>query len=156
MAIEKVRKHLEQFGRAADILEFESSSATVELAAKLLNVDPAEIGKTLSFRDGDSALLVVASGDAKVDNAKFKNTFGFKARMLNAEEVLNFTGHEVGGVCPFGIEKPIKIYLDASIQRFDFIYPGCGSHNAMIKLSIKEMWEYANALDWVDVCKLPT
>lgn len=156
MAIEKVRKHLEQFGKATDILEFESSSATVDLAAKLLNVEPAEIAKTLSFRDGDSALLVVASGDAKVDNAKFKNTFGFKARMLNADEVLAFTGHEVGGVCPFGIEKPLKIYLDASIKRFDFIYPGCGSPNAMIKLSIKEMWEYANALDWVDVCKLPT
>lgn len=155
MAIDLVRKYLQKFGKADDIMEFESSSATVELAAKALGCEPAEIAKTLTFRNGEDALLVVVSGDAKIDNAKFKNTFGVKAKMLSPDEVLKFTGHEVGGVCPFGLVHPLKVVLDESLRRFDHIYPGCGSDNSMIKLSLDEMERFSGAEEWVDVCKLP-
>ena len=156
MAIELVRHYLQKFGKADDIMEFEASSATVALAAEALGCEQAEIAKTLTFRDGESALLVVVSGDAKIDNAKFKNTFGVKAKMLSPEEVLKFTGHEVGGVCPFGLVHPLRVVLDESLKRFDHIYPGCGSDNSMIKLSLAEMEQISGASGWVDVCKLPT
>lgn len=154
MAIEHVREHLRKWHRENDIMEFEVSSATVELAAKAVGVEPAKIAKTLTLRDGDSAMLIVVAGDAKIDNIKFKNTFGFKARMLTAEEVLTYTGHAVGGVCPFGIERPIKIMLDTSLKRFDFVYPACGSSQSAIKVTTDEMAEYSSAHGWVDVCKL--
>lgn len=155
MAIELVRDYLRKFGKADDIMELEASSATVELAAIALGCEPAEIAKTLTFRDGESALLVVVSGDAKIDNAKFKNTFGIKAKMLTPEEVLKFTGHEVGGVCPFGLVHPLRVVLDESLKRFEHVYPGCGSDNSMIKLSLTEMAHLSGASEWVDVCKLP-
>lgn len=154
MAIEHVREHLKKWHRENDIMEFEVSSATVELAAKAVGVEPAKIAKTLTLRDGESAMLIVVAGDAKIDNIKFKNTFGFKARMLTADEVLTYTGHAVGGVCPFGIERPIKIMLDASLKRFDFVYPACGNSQSAIKVTTDEMAEYSNAHGWVDVCKL--
>lgn len=154
MGIEHVKAHLKRWNRESDIMEFEVSSATVELAAKAVGVEPARIAKTLSLRDGESAMLIVVAGDAKIDNVKFKNTFGFKARMLTADEVLKYTGHAVGGVCPFAIEHPMKILLDASLKRFDFVYPACGNSQSAIKVTLDEMALYSNAHGWVDVCKL--
>jgi len=154
MAIEVVRKYFKKYGREKDILEHEVSSATVELAAIALNVIPARIAKTLSFKKDNGCLLVVTAGDARIDNQKFKQEFGIKANMLSPEEVLSLTGHAVGGVCPFGIEnKDVKIYLDISLKRFDTIFPACGSSNSAIGLNCKELYRYAQALKWVDVCK---
>lgn len=153
MAIERVREHLKKWGRDTDILEFDTSSATVELAAKALNVEPARIAKTISFRDGEKALLVVAAGDARTDNGKFKAEFGFKARMLSPDEVLEHTGHAVGGVCPFGLKKDIPVYLDISLKRFETVYPACGSSNSAIKVNCQELEEYSQSMKWVDVCK---
>lgn len=153
MAIELVRNYFEQFGIADQILEFEASSATVELAAQALNVEPGRIAKTLSFKKEENCILVVAAGDAKIDNAKFKATFGVKAKMLTPDEVLDQVGHAVGGVCPFGIPENVAVYLDESLKRFETIYPACGSSNSAIKLTCEELYTYANAGDWVDVCK---
>ena len=154
MAIEVVRKYFKKYGREKDILEHEVSSATVELAAIALNVIPARIAKTLSFKNDNGCLLVVTAGDARIDNQKFKQEFGIKANMLSPEEVLSLTGHAVGGVCPFGIEnKDVKIYLDISLKRFDTIFPACGSSNSAIELNCKELYRYAQGLKWVDVCK---
>ncbi|MDR3564955.1 MAG: YbaK/EbsC family protein [Negativicutes bacterium] len=156
MAIEVVRKYFKKYGRDKDILEHEVSSATVELAALALDVIPARIAKTLSFKnDKDSGcLLVVTAGDARIDNQKFKQEFGIKAKMLSPDEVLALTGHAVGGVCPFGIEnKDVEIYLDISLKRFDTIFPACGSSNSAIELNCKELYRYSKGLKWVDVCK---
>ncbi len=153
MAIEKVREHLNRWNRDKNILEFEVSSATVELAAKALNVEPARIAKTISLKAGETAMLVVTAGDVKLDNAKFKSEFGFKARMLNPEEVLKFTGHSIGGVCPFGLKNDINVYLDISLKRFQTIFPACGSSNSAIELTCDELEEYSSSIKWVDVCK---
>ena len=153
MAIERVREHFEKYGREKDILEFETSSATVELAARTVGVEPARIAKTLCFKHGDGAMLIVAAGDTKTDNAKFKSEFGFKARMLSAEETFEFIGHAVGGVCPFGLKEDIPVYLDISMRRFETIYPACGSANSAIKLTCDELEEYSLCKKWVDVCK---
>lgn len=155
MAIEKVREYLKQWDRDKDIVEFAVSSATVELAAEAAGVIPARIAKTLSFRDNGGCVLVVTAGDAKIDNSKFKKSFQMKARMLSPEEVVTFTGHEVGGVCPFAIENPeVKIYCDRSMQRFDTVFPAAGSSNSAIELTCDELFAYANAIDWIDVCKV--
>ncbi|WP_178025241.1 YbaK/EbsC family protein [uncultured Paenibacillus sp.] len=155
MSIENVRSHLRQFGREQDIREFSSSSASVELAAAVLGVIPARIAKTLSFRgEGEQAsLLVVSAGDAKTDNKKFREHFGFKPRMLTLDEVLAQTGHAVGGVCPFGLAHPLPVYLDVSLQRFETVFPACGSSNSAIELNCEDMYRYAAAQGWVDVCK---
>lgn len=153
MAIEKVREYLKKWGRDKDILEFESSSATVELAALTLDVEPARIAKTISLKNGDSAMLIVSAGDTKIDNSKFKSEFGFKARMLSPEEALEFTGHAVGGVCPFGLKQDIPVFLDESLKRFDTVYPACGSSNSAIKLTCEELEEYSESKKWVNVCK---
>lgn len=153
MAIEEVREYFRRFGREKDILEFDISSATVELASRALDIEPARIAKTLSFRDNGGALLVVAAGDAKVDSSKFKVEFGFKARMLKAEEVLEYTGHAVGGVCPFGLKADLPVYLDISLQRFESVYPACGSGNSAIQMSLPELAELSASRRWVDVCK---
>ncbi|MDF2522595.1 MAG: YbaK/prolyl-tRNA synthetase associated region [Clostridiales bacterium] len=153
MAIDKVREYLKNWGRDADILEFDTSSATVELAAKALDVEPQRIAKTISFKSGDSAILIVAAGDARTDNSKFKAEFGFKARMLTAEEVLEYTGHAVGGVCPFGLIRDIPVFLDISLKRFDTVYPACGSSNSAIQLTCKDLELYSSNKKWVDVCK---
>lgn len=139
------------------ILEFDVSSATVELAAQAVGVDGARICKTLSFKDGEQAcILVQTAGDTKIDNRKFKDTFGQKARMLTAEEVLAFTGHAVGGVCAFGIENEnVKVYCDESLRRFATVFPACGSANSAIELTCEELFRYSHALAWIDVCKLP-
>lgn len=154
MAIEAVKEYLKKYGRANDIMEFAASSATVELAAEALDVIPARIAKTLSFKNDQGCILVVTAGDAKVDNRKFKDEFGIKAKMLSPEEVLNITGHAVGGVCPFGIDNTdVKVYLDISLQRFTTVFPACGSSNSAIELNCEELYQYAQSLKWVDVCK---
>ncbi len=156
MAIEKVREYLKNFGREKDILEFSVSSATVELAAQALNTEGARICKTLSFKSEDGCILVCAAGDARIDNKKFKTVFGLKAKMLTPEEVENFTGHQIGGVCPFGIEnKTVKVYCDESLKRFKTIFPACGSSNSAIELTPDELYCYSKSSGWVDVAKLP-
>ena len=135
-------------------MEFSASSATVELAAKALNVAPARIAKTLSFKVNDGCVLVVTSGDAKIDNAKYKAFFGAKAKMLTPEEALAFTGHAVGGICPFGIEnEKVICYTDKSLQRFATVFPAAGSNNSAIELTCEELFTYANSKAWVDICK---
>ena len=156
MAIEKVREYLKNFGLEKDILEFSVSSATVELAAQALNTEGARICKTLSFKSEDGCILDCAAGDAGIDNKKFKTVFGLKAKMLTPEEVENFTGHQIGGVCPFGIEnKTVKVYCDESLKRFKTIFPACGSSNSAIELTPDELYCYSKSSGWVDVAKLP-
>ena len=153
MAIEAARKHLSQWGRGKDILEFQVSTATVELAAAAAGVEPARIAKTLTYKFGESAMIVVAAGDARTDNGKFKNVFGIKSRMLSAEEALQHTGHAVGGICPFGLLNALPVWLDISLRRFDTVYPACGSGNSAIELTCSELETYSGASGWVDVCK---
>jgi len=153
MAIDKVQKYLKNWGRDTDILEFNTSSATVEMAAGALGVEPCRIAKTLSFADREGAMLIVTAGDAKVDNSKFKAEFGFKAKMLSPEEVLDFTGHAVGGVCPFGIDKDVPVYMDESLKRFETVFPACGSSNSAIRLTCEELEEYSLCKKWISVCK---
>ncbi len=155
MSIEKVKTYFATLGREKDVLEFPVSSATVELAARALNVDPARIAKTLSFQgeDENHCILVVTAGDAKIDNSKFRHYFKMKARMLTPEKALEQTGHAVGGVCPFANPQGTKTYLDVSLQRFNTIFPACGSSNSAIELHCDELFRYAQAIEWVDVCK---
>ena len=153
MAIDKVREYLKQWGRDKDIMEFEVSSATVKLAAAALGVEPGRIAKTLTFKTEDRALLVVTAGDSKIDNSKYKAQFHNKAKMLSPDEVLEFTGHAVGGVCPFGIEQELEIYLDVSLKRFDTVFPACGSSNSAIELTCEELEQYIRCSGWIDVCK---
>ena len=153
MAIEKVREYFSSFGIENRILEFEVSSATVELAAKALNCEPCRIAKTLSFAIHDECILVVAAGDAKIDNHNFKMTFGVKAKMLSFDEVEEKIGHAVGGVCPFAINDGVKVYLDESLKRFETVFPACGSSNSAIELNLEELESFSKAVAWVDVCK---
>ena len=153
MAIDAVREYLSKWNRDKDILEFDTSSATVVLAAEALGVEPARIAKTIAFRNGEGAMLIVAAEDAKIDNGKFKAEFGFKAKMLTPDETLSITGHAVGGVCPFGLKNDIPVYLDISMKRFDTVFPACGSSNSAIELTCDELEEYSKAQKWVDVCK---
>ncbi|WP_312472009.1 YbaK/EbsC family protein [Neobacillus sp.] len=154
MSLESVKEHLQQWNRVADMMEFETSSATVELAAEAIGVIPARIAKTLSFRsDHEKAILIVAAGDVKIDNKKFRQTFGFKARMLTPDEVLEQTGHAIGGVCPFGLKNELDVFLDVSMKRFETLFPACGSTNSAIELTTDEIFQYSLAREWVDVCK---
>ena len=153
MAIEKVREYFAQWGLQDQILEFDVSSATVELAAQALHCEGCRIAKTLSFLVGEESVLVVAAGDARVDNHKFKTTFGVKAKMIPADEVEQRVGHAIGGVCPFGVNAGARVFLDESLRRFETVYPACGSSNSAIRLSIPELEKYAAAERWVDVCK---
>ena len=157
MAIEKVRKYFEKYGIEDRILEFDVSSATVELAVKAVGVEGARICKTLSFKDGDDGcILIQTAGDTKIDNRKFKDTFGQKAKMLTAEEVVEFTGHAIGGVCAFAIENPkVRVYCDESLRRFETVFPACGSSNSAIEFTCDELYKYSQALEWIDVCKIP-
>ena len=155
MSIEKGRAYFRALGIEERVLEFDVSSATVELAAKALGVEGARIAKTLSFKAPDGCLLVLAAGDARIDNHKFKDTFHVKARMLTADEVLELVGHPVGGVCPFGCNEGVPVYLDESLKRFQTVFPAVGSANSAIELNLDELYRYSKALGWVDVCKLP-
>lgn len=153
MSIELVRSYFKQLGIDDRIQEFNVSSATVELAAAALSCAPARIAKTLSFKVGEEPILIVAAGDARVDNAKFKGLFHTKAKMLTAEEVVELIGHAVGGVCPFGVKDSVTIYLDESLKRFETVFPACGSSNSAIELTIPELERYSRYTQWVDVCK---
>lgn len=153
MSIEKVRAYFASVGLADRIQEFDVSSATVALAAQALGVEPGRIAKTLSFAQGEGAILVVAAGDAKVDNPRFKARFGMKARMLTPEDAVRLIGHAVGGVCPFAVSEGVPVYLDESLRRFDLVYPAAGSSNSGIGLTIPELEEHSHAAAWVDVCK---
>lgn len=153
MSINNVRKYLTQFGREKDIMEFPVSSATVALAAEALNVIPARITKTLALKDGDSCIVIAVAGDGKIDNRKFKDEFGFKAKMLSPDETLSLTGHAIGGVCPFALGENIKTYCDISLKRFESVFPACGSSNSAIELTCDELFDYSNAKKWINICK---
>ena len=154
MSIEKVRAYFRQLGMEERVMEFEVSSATVELAAQALNCEPCRIAKTLSFKIGEDPILIVAAGDVKTDNRKYKDTFGVKAKMLTHEEAAELIGHAVGGVCPFAVNEGVKVYLDESLKRFETVYPACGSSNSAIELTIPELETCAKPEKWVDVCAL--
>jgi prolyl-tRNA editing enzyme YbaK/EbsC (Cys-tRNA(Pro) deacylase) len=154
MAIDKVREYMKQFNMEDKVLEFPVSSATVELAAEAVGVIPARICKTLSFKSAEGCILIETAGDAKIDNSKFKSFFGIKAKMLTPEEVLEYTGHEIGGVCAFAIERSdVKVYTDVSMKRFDTVFPACGSSNSAIELTCDEIFTISKAIEWIDVCK---
>ena len=154
MSIEAVRAYLANWNRDKDIIENPVSTATVAEAAAALGVIPARIAKSISLKNGEAkAMLIVAAGDMKLDNRKYKEHFGFKARMLSPDEALNMTGHAVGGVCPFALPDTVEVYLDVSLKRFETIFPACGSSNSEIELTPDELNEYSQNTEWVDVCK---
>jgi len=153
MAIEKVREYFSQWGMEDRILEFDVSSATVELASQAVGCEPKRIAKTLSFMVDGKPILIVVAGDARIDNAKYKAQFSAKAKMLAPDQVLELVGHAVGGVCPFGIPDDVMVYLDKSLKRFETVFPACGSSNSAIELSIEELEKYSNYSAWVDVCR---
>lgn len=153
MSIERVRNYFKSQGMEERVLEFTVSSATVELAAQALNCEPCRIAKTLSFNVNGTPVLVVAAGDARIDNPKFKAQFAVKAKMLSPDDAVTLIGHAVGGVCPFAVNDGVQIYLDASLKRFETVFPACGSSNSAIELTIPELEEHSHCLGWVDVCK---
>ncbi len=156
MSVEAVKTYLKRWNKDTAVREFGESSATVELAAHAVGVIPARIAKTLSFlmKDGEHAALIVAAGDAKIDNAKFKHTFGCKAKMLTPDQVLFYTGHAIGGVCPFANpEGKTETWLDESLKRFDTVFPAAGSGSSAVELTCTELYDCSMAKGWVDVCK---
>lgn len=154
MSIERVREYFKQWNMDDKILEFEVSSATVDLAAIAVGCEPRRIAKTLSFKVKDAYILIVTAGDTKINNLKYKTKFGVKAKMLTAEELTEHVGHQIGGVCPFGINEGVKVYLDESLKRFDTVFPACGSGNSAIELTILELEKYSSYVEWVDVCSI--
>lgn len=155
VSIEKVRAYFSQFGMEDRILEFSVSSATVELAAVAVGCEPQRIAKTLSFMVDQKPILIVAAGDAKIDNPKYKAQFFTKAKMLSHDQAADLIGHAVGGVCPFAVNDGVAVYLDESLKRFTTVFPACGSSNSAIELTIPELEQYSGFTAWVDVCKLP-
>ena len=155
MSLEKAKEYLAEKGYADHVIELEDSSATVQLAAQALGVEPGMIAKTMSFLIGEEAILILTEGTAKVDNRKYKDTFHMKAKMIPFEEVENWIGHAPGGVCPFGIKEGIKVYLDESLKQFDTVYPAAGNDHSAVKLTLAELEEVAGAAGWVNVCKEP-
>lgn len=153
MSIERVREYFRGYGMEARIRELDESSATVDLAAQALRVAPGRIAKSLSFMVEGAPVLVVAAGDMKVDNAKYKQRFHTKAKMLTPEEALTLVGHAVGGVCPFAVNAGVTVYLDESLKAYDTVFPACGSGNSAIELTIPELERYSACAGWVDVCK---
>jgi len=153
MAIDKVKAYFREYGVEERIEEFDVSSATVELAAKALHCESERIAKTLSFVLENEAVLIVAVGDAKIDNPKYKAKFGKKAKMLSLDEVETLVGHAVGGVCPFAVNEGVKVYLDVSLKRFETVFSACGSSDSAIELTIPELEKYSGYAEWVDVCK---
>lgn len=154
MAIENAREYLKKYGLDSRIMEFNTSSATVHEAAIAINCKEGEIAKTLSFLVDDKPILIVTAGDTKIDNSKYKKEFNVKARMIPFEDVEKIIGHAVGGVCPFGVNEDVTIYLDDSLKKLKEVYPACGSANSAIKLSVKELEDITNYKKWVDVCKI--
>ena len=156
MSIEKVREYFKKFQIENRIQEFPVSSATVELAAKALGCEAARIAKSLSFIVDDRPILVITAGDTRVDNAKFRDFFKSKAKMIKPDEVKQYIGHDIGGVCPFGVNKNVDIFLDISMRRFKTVFPACGSSNSAIELTIDELEKYSSFSQWIDVCKINT
>ena len=154
MAIERVKEYFKEFGIEDRIQEFTVSSATVALAAQALGCEECRIAKTLSFHVDDKVVLIVAAGDAKIDNPKYKAQFATKAKMLAFEEAESLIGHAVGGVCPFAVNEGVLVYLDISLKRFETVFPACGSSNSAIELNMEELEKYSGSLGWIDVCKL--
>ena len=153
MSIEKVKAYFKTYGMEDKILEFDVSSATVELAAAALNCEPQRIAKTLSFLADGQTVLIVTAGDRKIDNKKYKAQFGTKAKMLSAQEAETLVGHAVGGICPFAVNEGVSVYLDQSLRRFETVFPACGSSNSAIELTIAQLEQYSGYAEWVDVCK---
>lgn len=153
MSVDRVKKYFSQYGMESRVLEFDVSSATVELAAAALGCEPGRIAKTLSFLVGDQPILIVSAGDVKIDNSKYKATFGKKAKMLTPDQVVDLIGHAIGGVCPFAVNEGVTIYLDASLRKYQTVFPACGSSNSAIELTIPELEQYSGYKEWVDVCK---
>lgn len=153
MSIQRVREWFDRFGMAHRIMEFPVSSATVALAARALGCEECRIAKTLSFHQGEKVVLIVTAGDRKIDNGKYKAKFGMKAKMLAFEEAEPLIGHGVGGVCPFGVNPGVEVWLDQSMKRFSTVFPACGSANSAIELNMEELEQYSGSLGWVDVCK---
>lgn len=154
MSLSKVKDYFMEYGIDTRVREFEMSSATVELAARALQCEPKRIAKTLSFMVNERPILIVTAGDARIDNHKYKEFFKTKAKMLTKEQVLDLIGHEVGGVCPFAVNKGVKVYLDLSLKRFNTVFPACGSSNSAIELTIAELEKYSDFTEWIDVCKI--
>lgn len=153
MSVERVRNFFAKYGMEDKIKVFDVSSATVELAARALQCEPCRIAKTLSFIVEDKPILIVAAGDAKIDNQKYKAQFGTKAKMLKQEETVSLIGYEVGGICPFAVNDGVSVYLDISLKRFETVFPACGSSNSAIELTIAELEKYSSYISWIDVCK---
>lgn len=153
MAVEAVKEYFRKYGMEDRVLEFDVSSATVELAAEALHCEPGRIAKTLSFMVDGAPILVVAAGDARIDNHKYKEQFQTKAKMLTPQEAETLVGHAVGGVCPFAVREGVRVYLDESLKRFETVFPACGSSNSAIELTIAELETYSGYVSWVDVCK---
>jgi len=153
MSMQRARDHIAKYGFADRIREFSESSATVLLAAERLGVEPARIAKTLSFLNADGALLILAAGDVKIDNTKFKAQFHMKAKMIPHDRVEELVGHGVGGVCPFGVNDGVIVYLDESLKRFETVFPAVGTAASAIELTIPELEQVSEAVGWVDVCK---
>lgn len=153
MAVERVKEYFKKYGIESRVQEFEVSSATVELAAEALHCEPCRIAKTLSFMVEGCPVLIVAAGDAKIDNPKYKAQFGTKAKMLTPDKAQTMIGHAVGGVCPFAINDGVAVYLDISLKRFQTVFPACGSSNSAIELTIEELEKYSSYAAWIDVCK---
>lgn len=155
MSIEKVREYFKNTEMESKILEFETSSATVELAAQALNCEPDRIAKSLSFLIDEKPIIILVSGLSRIDNPKYKSFFNTKAKMIPFEDVENFTGHAPGGVCPFAVNDGTKVYLDKSLQVYDIVYPAAGSSNSAVKMTIAELEKYSNYIEWIDVTKKP-
>lgn len=153
MSLEKAKEHLKKYELDKNVMEFTTSSATVQEATNAINCTEGEIAKTLSFLVDEKPIVIVVAGDAKIDNSKYKGKFHKKAKMIPHEEVENYIGHKVGGVCPFGIKEEVDIYLDVSLQKYKTIYPAAGSSNSAVKLTIKELEKASNYKEWIDVCK---
>lgn len=153
MSIEKGREYFRQYGMEDRVREFEVSSATVELAAQALGVEGARIAKTLSFMVGEQPVLILMAGDVKVDNPKYKAVFHTKAKMMTPEQLEEYVGHQIGGVCPFGIKDGVNVYLDESLKRFNTVFPACGSSNSAIELTIPQLEEFSNFKEWIDISK---
>ena len=153
MSIEKVKEYLREYGVEDKVIELDESSATVELAAKALGTEGCRIAKTLSFMVNEAPILIVTAGDVKIDNKKYREEYGAKAKMLSPDTVTELIGHAVGGVCPFAVNDGVTVYLDESLKRFETVFPACGSGNSAIELTIPELEKYSSYSKWVDVCK---
>lgn len=154
MSFEKAKRYLEEKGFIDNIIELEDSSATVALAAQALGVEPGMIAKTMSFLQGEKVVLILTEGAARIDNRKYKDTFGIKAKMIPFDEVEQIIGHAPGGVCPFGINEGVEVYLDESLKQYDTVYPAAGNDHSAVKLTIAELEQATDYIKWIDVCKI--